>query len=256
MTEFDNTKMKKNVIILTHGWTGSSVFTGLLGKAGYNYGQKTVQKTDYDTHENAELVQLNDRLMKELGYTGNHEHGFSHEIIEEMSARADSIDLTPYKEFVERCQAGRPWIWKDPRLTWTIRVWAKILPLEETAFIILTRDDEQAWISSNLRRHIQSMKFTRDYNHGITSSLKKFLDDYNQDYLEFKFEDLLLQPESTINSMNKFLDINLTMSDVKSVYKYPLYKKTRSFKDKMLALAIYLKNYGERDFRNQKGSAQ
>lgn len=243
--------MKKNVIILTHGWTGSSVFTGLLGKAGYNYGEQTIQKTDYDTHENMELVELNNKMMKELGYEGNHEHRFDQKVVEDMAAKASDIDLTPYQEFVERCQINRPWIWKDPRLTWTIRIWARILSFNETAYIILTRDDEQAWISSNLRRHIQSRKFTHEYNHGITSSLKKFLNENNQGYLEFEFEDLLLRPEYTINELNNFLNIDLSMSDVKSVYKYPLYKKTRGFKDKLLATAIYLKNYSERDFRNE-----
>lgn len=241
--------MKKNVIILTHGWTGSSVFTGLLGKAGYNYGEQTVQKTDYDTHENMELVDLNNRMMEELGFKGNHEHRFNQKLVEEMAANAANIDLKPYQEFVERCQNNRPWIWKDPRLTWTIRVWAKMLSFDETAYIILTRDDEQAWISSNLRRHIQSREFTRAYNNGITTSLKKFLSENNQKFLEFEFEDLLLRPELTIKELNHFLDIDLSMSDVKSVYKYPLYKKTKNFKDKLLATAIYLKNYAGRDFR-------
>lgn len=243
--------MKKNIIILTHGWTGSSVFTGLLGKAGYNYGEQTVQKTDYDTHENMELVELNNRMMKELGYTGNHEHGFNPNVVEEMAANAADIDLTPYREFVKHCQNSRPWIWKDPRLTWTIRVWAKILSFDETAYIILTRDDEQAWISSNLRRHIQSRKFTREYNSGITTSLKKFLNENNQNHLEFQFEDLLLRPEYTINSLNQFLDIELSMADVELVYKYPLYKKTKGLKDKLLAAAIYFKNYNMRDFRKE-----
>ncbi len=241
--------MKKNVIILTHGWTGSSVFTGLLGRIGYNYGDQTFQKCDYDTHENIELVELNKKMLKDLGYTGDHEHEFSQDVIDDLAKKADSIDLKIYKDFVERCQNNRPWIWKDPRLTWTIRIWEKLLSFDETAYIILTRDDEQAWISSNIRRHIQSMKFTKDYNHGITSSLRKFLEEHQQQYLEFEFEDLLLRPEYTIKELNNFLDGELTMDDVKAIYKYPLYKKSKTFKDKLKALAIYLKNYNKRDNR-------
>ena len=122
--------------------------------------------------------------------------------------------------------------------------------MEDVKFIILTRDDEQAWISSNLRRHIQSKAFTYRYNHGITDSLKLFLKDYDKDYIEFEFEDLLLTPEDTIEQLNQFLGIALTLEDLKSIYRYPLYKKSRTFKDKMLALAIYLKNYNERDGRS------
>ncbi|MDH5647616.1 MAG: sulfotransferase domain-containing protein [Candidatus Heimdallarchaeota archaeon] len=223
------------------------MFTGLIGRAGYNYGDQTFQKCDYDTHENVELVELNKRMLTELGYAGDHEHEFSQEVVDELASKAENLDLTPYKEFVDRCNNNRPWIWKDPRLTWTIRIWSKLLSFDETAYIILTREDEQAWISSNLRRHIQSMKFTKDYNHGITSSLKKYLTEHQQQYLEFTFEDLLLRPEFTVEALNKFLECSLTMDDVKAIYRYPLYRKSKGFKDKLKALAIYLKNYSQRD---------
>jgi len=58
--------MKKNVIILTHGVSGSSVFAALLGRAGYWLGSETVQKPDYDTFENAALVALNYELLHVL----------------------------------------------------------------------------------------------------------------------------------------------------------------------------------------------
>ena len=113
--------MKKNVIILTHGWTGSSVFSALIGKAGYWKGDNTHKKPDYDTHENKELIQLNNRLMEELGFEGDHEHEFSLETIENMAKRAEGIDLSPYQAFVDKCEQNKPWIWKDPRLTASLR---------------------------------------------------------------------------------------------------------------------------------------
>lgn len=238
--------MKKNVIILTHGWTGSSVFTALIAQAGYWYGEKTFQKVDYDTHENLELIQLNKKMLQELEFEGDHEHEFSHDEIIRLEKKAEKLDFSPYREFVERCDQNQPWIWKDPRLTWTIRIWAKMLNLENIAFIILTRDDEQAWISSNLRRHIQSRRFTSAYNKGITDSLKEFLRLHQIEYVELEFEDLLLRPEVTIGELNKYLGISLTMEDVKKVYNGPLYRKSKGFKDKVKAMAIYLKNYRER----------
>ncbi len=237
-------KIMKNVIILTHGWTGSSVFAALLGKAGYWYGDDTFQKVDYDTYENLRLVELNNQLLAELNYTGDREHEIlSSEILDNLAIRARAIDLAPYKKFLENCQQHKPWVWKDPRLALTIRIWAKLLPLEDVTFIVLTRDDEQAWITSNLRRHIQSHAFTQAYNAAITSSIKKFLNDNYQQFIEFKFEDLQLKPKESVSALNVFLNLNLTMDDLESVYKFPLYKKTRSFKDKLVAWLIYFKNY-------------
>ncbi len=238
--------MKKNLVILTHGWTGSSVFSALVERGGYWTGSETVKKVDYDTHENADLVAMNRRMMKELGHGGNHEHEFMASSVEELLQRARDMDLSPYRDFVAKCDEHRPWVWKDPRLTWTIRVWGNVLSSSELAFLILTRDDMQAWISSNIRRHIQSMRFTKEYNHGITASNLRYVRDRGLPYLQFAFEDLLLQPEATIESINEFLGLSLSMSDLESVYKYPLGEKSRGAKDFFLALLIYLKNYTER----------
>jgi len=251
-----STKMK-NVIILTHGWTGSSAFTALLGEAGYWYGENTFKKIDYDTYENLRLVELNNRLLIELNYTGNREHEIiTSDVLDDLAYKAATIDLTPYKKFLEKCQQHKPWIWKDPRLALTIHIWAKLLPLKEIRFIVLTRDDEQAWIASNLRLHIQSHAFTREYNAANTDNIKKFLNENQQDFIEFKFEDLQLTPEKTIAELNKFLEIHLTMDNLKSVYKFPLYRKSKGLKDKLFAWLIYLKNYNYRyDTSSQKQRA-
>jgi hypothetical protein len=47
--------MRKNVIILTSGLSGSSVLAGLIANAGYWVGDETFKKDDYDTFENREL---------------------------------------------------------------------------------------------------------------------------------------------------------------------------------------------------------
>ena len=238
--------MRKNVIILTHGWTGSSVFTALIAKAGYWYGKDTFQKIDYNTYENLELIELNKRMLEELGFGGDHEHEFDPQEVIRLEQQSANIDLSPYREFVARCNQNSPWIWKDPRLTWTIRVWAKMLELEDVAFIILTRDDEQAWISSNLRRHIQSRRFTHAYNHGITDSLKQFLGQVNKNFVELEFEDLLLRPEDTIADITRHLGTVLTKEDLTNTYNGQLYRKSNGLKDKLKATAIYLKNYNQR----------
>jgi hypothetical protein len=253
MPDIDNTReilMKKNVVILTHGWTGSSAFTALVSQADYWSGDETFEKVDYNTYENVELVDLNNRMLDELKFEGDREHEIvALDVLEDLERKADDIDLTPYKEFVERCQTNKPWIWKDPRLTWTIRIWARFLPMEDTSFIILTRDEQQAWITSNLRRHIQSRSFTKNYNNAVTGTLKQFLKKNNKDFVEFKFEDLQLTPEKTIERLNAFLKIELTMDNLKAIYKLPLHKKSKGTKDYFKALAIYLKNYKYRDGR-------
>ena len=248
--------MRKNIIILTHGWTGSSVSAALLGRAGYWLGSSTVQKRDYDTFENADLVARNQELLHLLAPDIDHQHYFAFEDVSRIAHASANLDLGPYRDFLSRCAANEPWLWKDPRLTWTIRVWAKALDLDRTAFLILTRDDFQAWISSNQRRHIQSIRFTKEYNHSITRSNLRFLEDFGLPRLEMSFEDLLLQPDNALVCLNEFFDVNLSMDDLISVYNAPLHRKSRGWKDVLVAALICAKNYGERDgrARNQQVS--
>ena len=242
----------KNIIVLTHGWTGSSVFSGLLGQAGFWLGADTVAKPDYNTHENADLVSHNNRLLHLLSPSLNHEHRFDPGDVQDIAARARTLDLAPYREFVASCNEHRPWVWKDPRLTWTIRVWAEVLDLQQTAFLVLTRDPLQAWVSANQRRHIQSQRFTREYNGGITASNLQFLQERQLPFLQLSFEDLLLQPEATLERMNQAYGLALTMQALQAVCHIPLYRKSRRWNDVVHASLIYLKNYAERDGRGRR----
>src|SRR4029434_3424359 len=105
----------------------------------------------------------------------------------------------------------------------------------------------QAWVPSNQRRHIHSVRYIKQYNHGITRSNLRFLDDSGLPYLEMRFETLLLQPENALVRLNEFFDVNLSTLDLKSVYNAPLHRKSRSWKDMLVAALIYAKNYRERD---------
>lgn len=239
----------KNVIVLTHGWTGSSIFSALFGEAGYWLGGETMVKPDYDTFENAGLVTLNNRLLHDLAPTLKHEHRFSDLDVRQLASSAATSDLRPYREFVLACNQNPPWLWKDPRLTWTIRAWAEVLDLEQTAFLVLTRDHTQAWISANLRRHVQSFKFTREYNGGITRSNLRFLEERGLPHIQLSFEDLLLDPEATLAKLNGFFKLGLSMAQLHTVCRLPLHRKSRDWKDFIVASLIYMKNFGERDGR-------
>jgi hypothetical protein len=243
----------KNVVVLTHGISGSSLLAGLLARAGCWLGDETFKKPDYDTHENVELVRLNEQLMETLGYRGNYQHEFDSRVVDSLTARFDDVDSAPYRAFVEDCERETPWAWKDPRLTWTIRYWARLLDPRTTSYIVLTREDLQSWISANLRRHIQSTAFTRAYNHGINDSNRRFLADNGYQYLEMKYEEILLEPGPSLERLNRFLDTSLDIADLRAVHTGALHRRSRGLRDFMLASAIYLKNYGERDGRGRIG---
>ncbi len=245
----------RNVVILTHGWTGSSVFAALMGRAGCWLGSETVVKSDYDTFENADLVEWNRRLLAMLAPQLDHEHHFDPIDVTRIERAAESLDLQPLREFVARCQSNGSFVWKDPRLTWTIRIWARVLDLERTHFLVLTREDRQAWISANSRRHVQSWAYTRRYNHGITECNSVFVRGLGRPVLRMSFEDLLLEPEDTLARLNEAFGLALCLSDLQAVCREPLYQRSRGWLDLLQAAGVYVKNFGERDGRRRSRPA-
>ena len=247
--------MKKNVIILTSGLSGSSVLTGLIARAGYWTGEQTFKKADYETYENAELIGLNLRLFDEAGYTGNYLMECSPAAIQAIANLHAKADFAPYQAFINRCNAHQPWIWKDPRLWLTIRFWKHGLDLDNCSFILLTRGLMQSWISSILRRQITTYRYSRGYEECIKHSAMAFLKDNGLPYLHLSYEDLIQHPADAIERLNGHLKTRLTVDDLKAVYNRPLYRNPRNSISKHLkAMLIYCKNYSERlDIRDQRG---
>jgi len=235
-----------NVIVLTIGWTGSSVLTGLLARAGLWSGDATMKKIDYDTWENLELTQLNKRLLVESGCPIDYTREFSWQALAHVAAAVERIDTTPYREFAATTGRHPPWIWKDPRLWVTIRFWQRLMSFDDARFVWLARDDMQSWISANMRRQIITWRYLRRYNREVNNSIEAFLALDRLPYTRLSFEDIVERPEATLAQLNGFLGTQLTMEDLRATYTKPLRKRARGARDFLLASAIHAKNYAER----------
>ena len=234
---------KKNLIILTNGLAGSSVLAGLLSRGGYWLGKETFKKHDYNTYENLQLVELNKDLFKQSKYSGKYEMVFDQKDIDHFINMRDSIDPTPFSSFIDTCNEHQPWLWKDPRLWLTIHYWKPLLNLDRIQFIVLTRDPMQTWISTTIRRQIQSPAYCKNYMESIHNSIITFLEKNQLPYLDLIYEDLITAPDDTIDKINIFTGNDLTKDDLKNVFKGTLGKKQRSLFDLIKASLIYAKNY-------------
>jgi len=242
--------MRKNVIILTSGLSGSSVLTGLIARAGYWPGETTFRKQHYEiyeTYENQRLIDLNRQLFQGAGYTGNYQVEFSAPAMQEIAALEGKIDCREYRSFLQECDAHRPWIWKDPRLWLTIRFWKKFLDYSHCQFLLLTRGAMQSWVSATLRRQIMTYRYSKTYEGEIRQSITEFLDGERLPYLHVEYERLICRPDDTIAELNHYLGTELKVVDLSKVYHKPLYRSPRNSLGKHVkASLIYLKNYSER----------
>lgn len=237
---------RRNVIILTQGLAGSSVLSSLLERAGYWVGDATFEKRDYDTFENSELISINRNIMEVAGFRDNYQERFSDDYIDLVAGARDRVDGARLQSFLDLCDEHRPWVWKDPRLWLTIRVWKHWLDLDNISFIHLRRDPMQMWISTLLRRQIQSRRYCDAYGRGVDGSIREFLEGNKLHHMELVYEDLIEQPERTLDELSGFLGLSLGLDELRQVYTGDLHRRGKGLGSLAKAYLIYLKNYRER----------
>jgi hypothetical protein len=241
------TTRSDNVIILTGGLTGSSALAGLLTTAGYWCGEDTFKKTDYNTYENAELIELNRRLMKRVGVAEKeYTMAYQPDAIRQIEALRGVEDDTDFRAMIARCENHSPWVWKDPRLWLTVRYWAPLLDWSRIRVLLLRREPVQAWISTTQRRQIQTFRYQKAYNDAIQASLREFLESNAIRHLPVLFEDLIVTPEREVDRLGGFLGHAVTMDHFRSSYEGGFYRRPKTMLDGVEAALIYLKNYRER----------
>jgi hypothetical protein len=235
----------EGVVILTIGWTGSSVLTGLLHAGGFWTGP-TVVKPDYDTYENRELVRLNRQLLDEAGIGERYAETIERDWPVRVERLFERVDLRPFRALVQRSRDSAPWVWKDPRLWVTIPFWACLLPESGVRYILLTREPLQAWISCNLRRQIQSYGYIKRYSDAVESTARRFLEASEARWVEVVYENLLLHPETQLDRLSAFCGRRLDILHLKSIYAGALHRRNRGPRDLLVAGLVYAKNYRER----------
>ncbi len=235
--------MKKNIIVLTSGLSGSSVVTNLLCRAGYWSGDSTCKKSDYNTHENSRLVELNEQLLQLLSYDQEYSITVKANKLAQAADLINHIDLTAFKTFIADCDKENPWIWKDPRLWVTMPFWIQLLPEDSFQVVFVDRSISQRWISELLRRNIQTINYCATYNAEIKRLIKQFVEKHQLSCCDVLFDELIESPESTLALINRSLDITLELTDLKAVYNKPLYEKARGLSSLLCSILIYLKNY-------------
>ena len=232
--------MLSNLIIFTTGSSGSSVLAGLIAKQGYWIGDET-KKLSFNTYENAELVDLNMRLLAESGFKKRDCNDLPPPSIDAIGRLAARIDPAPFQTFLGKCENHRPWLWKDPRLAFTIHFWDKLSDFKGVKFIFIERDPTQSYSGLILKRKVpmsfkELMKINRNYKRGIDKFLKKG----NLPLFQTSFEQLLCSPELTLQRINKYLGTQIIMENLMSIYKGPLYRLRYSRFDYIKARLGYL----------------
>jgi len=222
----------KNVIILGPGRTGSSFLAGLIAHNRYYVNLEKIQTRRFypdGAYENPELVELNKKLFHLVGYEFDCVRtlcGPDIQQLEQLIKRAKYEDIMLFNNFITKCHKRGPWLWKDPRLCYTIYFWKNLLDLNDIKFILITREPYQVFRSHSKSR----IKFTKNqiYERYKAQIIKVEEFFYQNDISALKIDcnDFKVK-DKLIEKLNTFLEINITANDFYTIKK-PINKNKES----------------------------
>lgn len=146
--------MARNALIVGPPRTGTSLAAKIFSDAGYHVG--SIEDTRYregDDHnpfgyfEADAVIERNVDVLRRVGF--EHHNTWTFEPIGEAAAR-EIWRLEPAEEdraFVRRYDDRAPWVWKDPRLCFTLPYWGRLLDPDRTAVLLVTRDTTDVYHS-------------------------------------------------------------------------------------------------------------
>lgn len=230
-----------NIIIFTTGASGSSVLAGLLGSQGFWLGHQTA-KLQFDTYENAELVDLNVQILRKSGYPRRDANDLPPPDVRRIEDLIKTEDLGPYRAFVKECENHRPWLWKDPRLAYTIYFWRHIVDVKSVKFVVITREFDQAYAGLiHSRKVYMSPKQYKQINDNYIKAIDLFFEKMGtRSTVSLTFEDLILFPQRMMQLMNEALETSLSVEALERVYKGKLYKRRYHRVDYFRALGKFI----------------
>ncbi|WP_179957720.1 sulfotransferase [Exilibacterium tricleocarpae] len=217
--------MPKNAIIVGVARSGTSMTSSIFTKKGYFVTEdenEDLRPADaYNPGgywESETLIQENAKLFSAVGFP--HDNTWMYDPI--SPAQADSIAaLEPtdaHRNFVASYNKNSPWVWKDPRLCYTLGFWWPLLNPDSTAVILLKRDPEaiyQSFVRVKWREQTEAHRqetYERIRRH--LAQAEKTVTAMNVPHIVVQYEDFKTQPERVLAEINQLFELDLRLQDL------------------------------------------
>lgn len=217
--------MQKNAIIVGMPRSGTSMVTNIFAKAGFFVAENIENEVRAGDEFNPsgyweaqDLIKANDEIFNMVGYSPDNtwlEEPISSEQAQGICRLSPSDE---HRSLVEKYDKKHPWVWKDPRLCYTIGYWWPLLDRNNTRVIFLKRDHEEilnSFLRLNWRTNDPQCRadvLKRIDDHLLTAA--ESINQHNIPFIEINYSDFRKQPEITSRKISEFFDIKLTVDDL------------------------------------------
>jgi hypothetical protein len=217
--------MAKNALIVGPPRSGTSLASSILAGAGYHVGSILHPRDRLgDDHnpfgyfEADEVVECNAAILHRSGYRFHNTWTFAP--IEPASAKRVA-DLPPKerdRHLVARYESRSPWLWKDPRLCFTLPYWWKLVDPDRTVVYLTTRDPRDAypsflrkgWCRSGIAERRRVTDLVRQHARAAKETVQSLgIPHVTVDYAEYTAD-----PHAVAERLSRAFGVGLSVSDL------------------------------------------
>ena len=217
--------MPKNVVVVGMPRSGTSLVAGIFGRRGYFAADDPgAELRTGDQHnpggywEAETLTRMNAQVFEAAGYPED-TSWLGAPISSEAAARIGELSpLQAHRDLVATYEAHAPWLWKDPRLCYTLGYWWPLLPADRTRVLLTRRDPEGIW-QSFVRLHwreptpqarVDVMERIGSHLEAARSTIARL----DIPYLEVGYEEFAADRVALAARLSAFLDLDLRPEDL------------------------------------------
>ena len=202
--------------------SGTSLLAGIFGRRGYFLGDAAALHAGDDHNpsgywEAKPLIEANVALLARAGFDA-HNTWLFRAITDTEAQRISRLTTVPTDiHLVARFRAQRPWIWKDPRLCYTLGYWWPLLDPATTRVLLVTRDPRSIWRSFvRLGWRDNSEANRRDVHDRVDAHIhaaRRAIEGLSIPHLNIDYDRLLAEPDAMAERLAEFLDTPFTARD-------------------------------------------
>ncbi|TQV74604.1 hypothetical protein FLL45_06470 [Aliikangiella marina] len=221
----DNKNSPKNILIVGMPRSGTSMTTNIFVRQGYYVAEDLKSQTRQGDKDNPagyfeaeQLIEANVSVFNAAGYPHHNTWLFDAIDVETANSIDNVRPEESHRALVDSYNQHNPWVWKDPRLCYTLGYWWNILDKDSTAVLLLRRnpmDIYQSFLRMNWRKGSEEDKqdvLEREIAH-ITAA-KKTIEALDIPYVEIDYGKFESNPKEIIGKLNSTFNLNLKVTDL------------------------------------------
>jgi hypothetical protein len=217
--------MRKNLIIVGMARSGTSLTAGMFARRGYFVGRTEHADRHFGKYRNPfgyfeadQLIEENVKVLHAAGYPFHNTWLFepiSDSAVEEIYRLQPSEE---HRRFIQSYDEVSPWVWKDPRLCFTLPYWWKLINPSRTGAIVVHRDPSDIYLSFRRLGWCPSGKAARgrviDLVEQHMSAASNAIESLRIPYITVDYADYIRAPEVVALRLSDFCGSELSVEDL------------------------------------------